>query len=371
MVSGVPVSECENPQCGSLNLPIGRHPTKKTQMAVVNGGKPAYTEWEIKYIGAGARYALIAVRIHTGRTHQIRVHMTHMGHPLLGDTLYGNQTWARECAPRQMLHAWKLKLTHPITGKELSFSCPPPKDFLQTIVSLEKGMQKIIVTSVAGCGKSAAMKVFSEQEIPVWSADAAVIQLYEPGKAGWKKIRERFGERFVPSPDKAVDRKALALALLPKQFIENLPTESHIENEPIDKEELESLIHPIIFQDLDEFWKRCEKQGHALAIAEVPLWFETLRQREVPKETFFLLGLACSEPERQRRLLEIRGWSPEFMAYMDAQQWPQVKKMASCDHVIHNDGSLEDLKKQCLLFLDNLKKQQQKKETHFKKLLQG
>lgn len=59
------------------------------------------------------------------------------------------------------------------------------------------------------------------------------------------------------------------------------------------------------------------------------------------------------------------------MAYMDAQQWPQVKKMASCDHVIHNDGSLEDLKKQCLLFLDNLKKQQQKKETHFKKLLQG
>lgn len=370
LVTGVPESGCQNARRGSINLPIGRHPAKKTMMAVVHGGKPAYTEWEVKHIGADARYSLVAVRIHTGRTHQIRVHMAHVGHPLLGDTLYGAQAWAKACAPRQMLHAWKLEFTHPVTGNALCFSCPPPKDFLQTILSLEKRMQKIVVTSVAGCGKSACMKVFSEQGIPVWSADAAVIQLYEPGQAGWKKIRERFGKRFVPSPEKAVDRKALALALLPKQFTQNLPTGTQTENEPINKEEVESLIHPLVIQDLDRFWECCEKQGHMLAVAEVPLWFESMGQSAF-REKIFLLGLACSEAERQRRLLEIRGWSPEFMMYMDAQQWPQAKKMASCDYVIHNDGSLEALKKQCLLFLDALEKQQQEKKEYFQKLLHG
>lgn len=369
LVAGVPESGSTPPLRGSINLPIGRHPSKKTHMAVVTGGKPASTEWEIKYIGAGARYSLVAVRIHTGRTHQIRVHMTHMGHPLLGDAVYGTHTWAKNCAPRQMLHAWKLELTHPVTGKALCFLCPPPNDFLQTMLSLEKGMRKIIVTSVAGCGKSACMHVISEQGIPVWSADAAVIQLYEPGQAGWKKIRERFGERFVPSSDQPVDRKALALALLPKQFAQDFHMEISDETDPIDKEEVESLIHPLVFQDLDRFWERCEQQGHALAVAEVPLWFETMKQRDLSKEDFFLLGLSCTETERQRRLLDIRGWSPDFMAYMDAQQWPQAKKMALCDYVIHNDGSLEDLKKQCLLFLDTLKKEEQKKKYFFQTLL--
>lgn len=371
LVAGVPESECTHPLHGSIHLPIGRHPVKKTQMAVVPGGKPASTEWEIKYIGPNARYSLVAVRLHTGRTHQIRVHMTHMGHPLLGDAVYGTQTWAKECAPRQMLHAWKLELAHPVTGKKLCFSCPPPEDFLQTMLSLEKRMHKIIVTSVAGCGKSACMQIVSEQGIPVWSADAAVIQLYEPGQAGWKKIRERFGKRFVPSPDQAVDRKALALALLPKQFTQHLPTQTSAENAPIDKEEVEALIHPLVFEDLDRFWDRCEKQGHALAVAEVPLWFETMKQKDPAKKDFFLLGLSCAEKERRRRLLDIRGWSPEFMAYMDAQQWPQDKKMALCDYVIHNDGSLEDLKNQWLLFLDTLEKQKQEQKQLFQNLLQG
>lgn len=361
LASGVPTGNPGENSCGVIELPIGRHPSQKTKMAVVDKGKPACTEWQVKHIGAGSRYSLLSVRIHTGRTHQIRVHMAHMGHPLLGDRVYGKRGGAEGCAPRQMLHAWKLEFEHPVTGKPLHFSCPPPEDFFQTVLALEKHMQKVVVTSVAGCGKSAFMEFLSEQGIPVWSADAAVIQLYEPGQAGWKILLERFGERFVPARDKAVDRKALALALLPHPFMKEPQMENLAENRSVDKEEIETLIHPLVIHELETFWARCEEQGCELAVAEVPLWFESLAGRTQPEADIYLLGIACEETERRRRLLEVRGWSPEFMAYMDGQQWTQARKMASCNRVIHNEGSLDDLKDQCLLFLEEMKNRQERK----------
>ncbi len=371
LVFGVPGGDSGTNLYGVINLPIGRHPTKKTQMAVVDRGKPACTEWQIKHVGSRSRYSLLSVKIHTGRTHQIRVHMAHMGHPLLGDRVYGMRGWTEDCAPRQMLHAWKLEFEHPVTGKALRFSCPPPEDFFQTILSLEKHMQKVVVTSVAGCGKSAFMQFLSEQGIPVWSADAAVIQLYEPGQAGWKILLERFGERFIPARDKAVDRKALALALLPCTAKNDSNDNEFSENRVIDKEEIEALIHPLVFHELERFWLRCEEQGQELAVAEVPLWFESLKNGTKPEEDIFLLGIACDEAERRRRLLHVRGWSPDFMAYMDGQQWNQARKMASCDKVIHNEGTLDDLKEQCRLFLEDMASRQKKKEIFFQSLLQG
>jgi 23S rRNA pseudouridine1911/1915/1917 synthase len=85
---------------------------------------------------------LLECRLHTGRTHQIRVHFQYMGHPLVGDTLYGGKqnvrlkTLTRYSAPRQMLHAWKLGFEHPTTGKKYTFEAPFPSDFKKALSAL-------------------------------------------------------------------------------------------------------------------------------------------------------------------------------------------------------------------------------------------
>lgn len=126
---------------GRISLPIGRNPFYKIKMAVISGGKEAFSDWQV--IKQRQEYALIAVRIHTGRTHQIRVHMEAIGHPLLGDTLYkGKSGEASDLAPRQMLHAWKMALPHPRTGEILRVCCPPPQDFLQIASYRSAGLRK-------------------------------------------------------------------------------------------------------------------------------------------------------------------------------------------------------------------------------------
>lgn len=114
---------------GQVDAPIGRHPQQRTRMAVVpTGGKPAVTHWRVLHQFPGA--AWIECRLETGRTHQIRVHMRQIGHPLIGDPLYGN---ARHMGVpvfrRQALHAWRLGLNHPVSGKPWQWQCDPPADF--------------------------------------------------------------------------------------------------------------------------------------------------------------------------------------------------------------------------------------------------
>jgi 23S rRNA pseudouridine1911/1915/1917 synthase len=99
----------------------------------------AQTEWRVlqrlegQKTTPGARaphFALLECRLLTGRTHQIRVHLAHLGHPLLGDALYASSPAARAAAPRQMLHAWRLGFRHPRSGETLEFRAPVPVDFL-------------------------------------------------------------------------------------------------------------------------------------------------------------------------------------------------------------------------------------------------
>ena len=99
-------------------------------MAVQPGGKEAHTDWTVlERFGTAA--ALVECRIHTGRTHQIRVHMSHLKHPLLGDVSYGYKASRLKGidVPRVMLHAAELDLPHPETGERVAFAVPPPEDF--------------------------------------------------------------------------------------------------------------------------------------------------------------------------------------------------------------------------------------------------
>jgi len=116
---------------GTVDLPIGRHPVHRKKMAIAEKGRPAVTHYET--LAAGPLAALLRVRIETGRTHQIRVHMAHLGHPVVGDTTYGRARRGLPDGleiPRQMLHAHALKIAHPRTGAPLAFTAPPPEDFL-------------------------------------------------------------------------------------------------------------------------------------------------------------------------------------------------------------------------------------------------
>ena len=111
---------------GTVEAPIGRHPTDRKKMAVVAGGRPAVTHWTVLERFPGFTYA--ECRLETGRTHQIRVHMAYLGHPILGDTVYG----AKKPVPGlqgQCLHAVGLRFLHPRTGELVELWCDLPEEF--------------------------------------------------------------------------------------------------------------------------------------------------------------------------------------------------------------------------------------------------
>ncbi|HGN1891233.1 TPA: 23S rRNA pseudouridine(1911/1915/1917) synthase RluD [Proteus mirabilis] len=127
---------------GLVNEPISRHPTKRTHMAVHPMGKPAVTHYRVmEHFRA---HTLLRLRLETGRTHQIRVHMAHIHHPLIGDQLYGGRPRPLKGASeefrdtlrrfdRQALHATMLRLYHPITGIEMEWHAPLPDDMVELI----------------------------------------------------------------------------------------------------------------------------------------------------------------------------------------------------------------------------------------------
>jgi 23S rRNA pseudouridine1911/1915/1917 synthase len=112
---------------GEIVKPIGRHPVHRQKMAVLERGRPAHTRYEV--IGESNRLALVLCQIFTGRTHQIRVHLQSIGHPVLGDKLYGKKPTTHR---RQMLHAWRLGFFHPMTENWLEFEAGLPDDFAQS-----------------------------------------------------------------------------------------------------------------------------------------------------------------------------------------------------------------------------------------------
>jgi 23S rRNA pseudouridine1911/1915/1917 synthase len=116
-----------NPGSGTLDLPIGRHPSNRKLMAIQENGRQAITHFHS--LGVNEKLSLVRVVIETGRTHQIRVHMKHRKTPVLGDSLYGSPSLnAKFNAKRQMLHSYRLKFEHPLTGNPLEFQAEIPQD---------------------------------------------------------------------------------------------------------------------------------------------------------------------------------------------------------------------------------------------------
>lgn len=119
---------------GTVDAPIGRHPTNRKKMAVVAGGRSAVTHWEV--INRYGGFTHVRCRLETGRTHQIRVHMAYLGHPILGDTVYGSKKPVPGLTG-QCLHAVGLRFVHPRTGKMVELCCPLPEEFQNQLRILE------------------------------------------------------------------------------------------------------------------------------------------------------------------------------------------------------------------------------------------
>lgn len=129
---------------GTVNAPIGRHPTNRIKMAVTPSGKPAITHYRVQE--RFPDHTLLSLQLETGRTHQIRVHMSYMHHPIVGDQTYSNRiNLPKDTDPRlinylksfkrQALHAKQLTFRHPLTQETVTYSAPRPKD-LETLVTL-------------------------------------------------------------------------------------------------------------------------------------------------------------------------------------------------------------------------------------------
>ena len=136
----------EMARAGKVDAPVGRHPTQRVKMAVVESGKPAVTHYQVEEKFPSC--TLLRCSLETGRTHQIRVHMAHLKHPLVGDRVY--QKGPQKCIPqlreilggfpRQALHATRLALEHPVSGEQMEWHAPLPPDMQQLLQQIRKAI---------------------------------------------------------------------------------------------------------------------------------------------------------------------------------------------------------------------------------------
>ncbi|MFV0664964.1 23S rRNA pseudouridine(1911/1915/1917) synthase RluD [Denitromonas sp.] len=125
---------------GTVDAPIGRHASQRTRMAVVGSGREAVTHYSVER--RFEECTLVRCKLETGRTHQIRVHMAHIGHPLVGDPVYGKRRCrsdALQAFPRQALHALQLGFVHPVSGETMSWAAPMPDDMLALLAAAAQG----------------------------------------------------------------------------------------------------------------------------------------------------------------------------------------------------------------------------------------
>lgn len=132
-------------EMGTVDAPVGRHPTDRKRMAVVPDGREAVTHWRV--LERYGMYTLLAARLETGRTHQVRVHMAYLKHPVSGDAVYGPEK-NRLGLDGQALHAFQLMLTHPRTGERMKFQAPLPSYFQAALLKAGRRNERPILEAI-------------------------------------------------------------------------------------------------------------------------------------------------------------------------------------------------------------------------------
>lgn len=135
---------------GTVDAPIGRHRTDRKRMAVTEDGRHAVTHWRV--LQRFGTETLLDVKLETGRTHQIRVHMAHIKHPILGDEVYGSAS-SKLGLFGQALHGYRLTFVHPRTGEEMTFTAPLPEDFIAALIKLGGHVPNELFETNTNCDK--------------------------------------------------------------------------------------------------------------------------------------------------------------------------------------------------------------------------
>lgn len=333
------------PETGECHEPIGRHETLKIKMAVIpenRGGKTARTTWRRLWYCSEANVSLLEVKIYTGRTHQIRVHLSHLGYPLLGDKAYAPK-FVQNMAPRQMLHAWKVSFLHPQTAVEMNFCVMPPEDFFGVIQKNCLQAPLVVITGSQGSGKSTFAAMLADFGLPLISADAVVADLYKNAGpvAQWLK-KNNYGSCLA---DGAVSKAALLEAMTANPEL---------------RPKLEEYAHALVFAEIDNFYKSHCKEDVAAVLAEVPLYFESGGKKKYPVVPY-VIGVNCGAKIRWERLAKNRGWDMQKIQTIEAWQWPEEKKMQASDLVVNNFGNETDLRNEALKAFNLLESMREKK----------
>lgn len=151
------------PPEGRIDAPIGRHPQRRKEMTVRPGARRAVTGYRVLASASGV--SVLELDLETGRTHQIRVHLKHAGHPLVGDPVYGEARWKGLAAtvrrplrtfPRPALHAWKLAFAHPEDGRRVAFEAPVPEDLVELWEQVRREADQPLLDAVASNGPATA-----------------------------------------------------------------------------------------------------------------------------------------------------------------------------------------------------------------------
>lgn len=329
LVRGVP------PASGTCAEPLGRDPKRKTRRAVLpvrEGGREALTDFETLGSTPDGSASLVRLHIHTGRTHQIRVHMATLGHPLLGDGTYGQKA-ARALAPRVMLHACALDLPHPgdgehVQGERVRFLLRPPGDFTDTLYARSKRTLPVVITGCPGGGKSLVTSLLAKLgHRPYADADAIVTTLYGPDGEATRWLCDRFGPD-MRAADGCCDR-----ARLMELFT----------GRPDLRLEVEKLVHSLVLGNLKDFLEKANNDGLDWVPMEIPLYFECGWDRDVFTPKPLTLCVVAGREERGRRLAATRGWSEEKIAAIDGWQWDEERKARACDLVLVNEAGRDEL----------------------------
>ena len=340
LVHGRPEAE------GTVDHPLGRDPQSKIRMAVVpRGGKEALTRFKRVWTSPDGRVSLLRVRILTGRTHQIRVHMAYLGFPLVGDALYGPQAQAAfqrsrpllaRLAKHHMLHAWRLAFPHPRSGRMVCCEQAMPKAMWRLVLGCGRRVQRIGLTGMPGCGKSALLSELSDRGVLTWSADQEVRALYAPGGDGADLLARRFGDEILDDSG-GVDKKALL---------------ARMQSRPGLHREVEELIHPLVRHRLEAFWT--QTGNLRLAVAEAPLLFEA--GWSAAREFDVVVGVHCSRRVRRARLQASRGWSESMLSGLESWQWTPRAKLSRCQFIVPNDEDRHMLARRAEMLMELLRR---------------